>query len=426
MTFIEIIISIINTILTVIFKIILWTWWIFVPIKLWKVFKKKWMGVVNFKYAKSVKYKILELKLPKSVIKSPKSMENFLATLHAIRAFISTWKDKYIKGKFQLWLTLEIVGSKKGISFYIRTPKEFQNLVESQLYAQYPEVEITEVEDYTKKFSGKLPDKNFDIWGADLMYVKPTPYPIKTYPYFEGQQKDGKRLDSLASLIEVMSRLKKDDQIWFQIPIKYTGDKWKKEADALSDKLAGRKGPPKKLSFFDFSSQFVKNLVKAPVKSPEWKFEGGGGGDPSQLMHLTEGKKEAIKAIEDKSAKLGFEAFIRFIYIARREDFNFQNINGIFGAINQFNTQNLNSFKPCAKTIPGAKAPFKAQKEFIKKKLMYGSYCLRSFNSATKSIFNVEELATLFHFPNTEVENRSLNRVRSKKGEPPTNLPVVD
>jgi hypothetical protein len=39
-------------------------------------------------------------------------------------------------------------------------------------------------------------------------------------------------------------------------------------------------------------------------------------------------------------------------------------------------------------------------------------------------IMNIEELATIYHFPGTVATTPTLTRVEAKKGEPPANLPV--
>ena len=37
---------------------------------------------------------------------------------------------------------------------------------------------------------------------------------------------------------------------------------------------------------------------------------------------------------------------------------------------------------------------------------------------------NIEELATIYHFPGDIASTPTLSRVEAKKGEPPANLPV--
>ena len=204
----QIILEILGFILALIWKIIIWTWWIFLPLWLWKKVKKYWMYYINIDYLKNVKYKLLELRIPKGSLKTTKAMENIFSTFHATRAFIGSWKDKYLKGKVQLSLSLEIVGVDGEIAFYIRTPAEFQNLIEAQIHAQYPEAEIIESEDYVNLVPQNLPNKAFNIWGMDFGLGKDSGFPLKTYEYFEEASEEKRIVDPLASLVETMSKLK--------------------------------------------------------------------------------------------------------------------------------------------------------------------------------------------------------------------------
>lgn len=396
------------------------------PIWLSNILFDVYMKYIHFRFWKNNKFVLLELKVPKDVIKTPKSMENIFSTFHATRMVPTEFKKKYIDGETQLWLSLEIVGNSGGASFYIRTPERFRNLIEAQLYAQYPSAEVAEVPDYIDFIPKDLPNKYFDCWGADFGLAREPAYPIKTYEFFE-EVKEEKRIDPLASLVETMSKLKGDQKILFQILIKYTNDDWKKVGDEIVDKLAGKKGPAKEMGFGEFVGQFATNLIKAPVVLPEWDF-GVDNKDEgtSRVSHLTQGEKDIIEAIQNKTAKLGFEAFIRFLYIDRRETFNRQNINNIMGAMQQFSTQNLNALKPYKPTVCSAKNPFKLQKEFLRKRSLYMNYRWRIFNPKIKAILNTEELATLYHFPIMVVEAPFLQRIEAKKGGPPINLPMVE
>ena len=84
-------------------------------------------------------------------------------------------------------------------------------MVQSQIYAQYPDSEITEVaEDYVNLLSASLPDDTNDLFGSEIILSKEDYYPIRTYPEFEEKSSGPdyvKRIDPLASLAEVLSSL---------------------------------------------------------------------------------------------------------------------------------------------------------------------------------------------------------------------------
>ncbi|OQA38033.1 MAG: hypothetical protein BWY51_00977 [Parcubacteria group bacterium ADurb.Bin316] len=178
--------DILQEILLFFWQIIKWTWWIFIPIILFINIRDLWLGYVKSKFFKKVEYTLYQIKIPRYIEQSFKSMEDVFNTFHSIQISPPKFKDRYFKGKAQLWLSFEIVGDREnGVAFYVRTPNEYKYLVESQMYAQYPDLELDEVDDYTNIFSSSLPNDFWDIWGTDFGLIKPSPYPILTYPFFE-------------------------------------------------------------------------------------------------------------------------------------------------------------------------------------------------------------------------------------------------
>ena len=49
------------------------------------------------------------------------------------------------------------------------------------------------------KFPKGAPNRDWDLFGADIEFTKPDPYPIKTYHYYE-EDVTGKMIDPLAGL----------------------------------------------------------------------------------------------------------------------------------------------------------------------------------------------------------------------------------
>jgi hypothetical protein len=60
-----------------------------------------------------------------------------------------------------------------------------------------------------------------------------------------------------------------------------------------------------------------------------------------------------------------------------------------------------------------------------RKRYLYEHY--RHFLPADhESILNIEELATVFHFPLAVVSTTELEKVESRKGSPPASLPIIE
>lgn len=389
------------------------------PLALIFIFLEFWLSYVRSGFVKNIKWVVLEIKVPKEVEKSPKAMEQVFAALHGTYSFGFSFWQKYWEGKIEEWMSLEIIGRAGGVSFYLRCPEIYRNLVESAIYSQYPDAEIILAEDYINFLPAILPNKVYDIWGADLVLARENAYPIRTYPYFEEMAKE-KRLDPIAAITEVMSGLKEGEMICLQLLIRPTGEDWEKAALELRDKLMGRK-KPKGWTFIDEIGAWIKNYFFGHYTPPVWpgaaKAEGG------SPLALSPGERAIIEAIENKISKVAFEAFLRFVYIDHRATFTRANVSAVMGSLRQFNALNLNSLKTYSKTITSAKGLFKARRLYLKKRAMWDSCRSRKLLSKLP-VLNTEELATLFHFPAVMVEAPMLRPVAAKKGEPPAELPI--
>lgn len=395
------------------------------PLGLAFVFWDFWKYYVYVTYLRSIKWVLLEVKIPAVIEKTPKAMEQVFAAVYGIFSFGFNSVQKYWEGHLaEDFVSFEIVGSGGGVHFYIRVAEPYRNLIEAAVYSQYPDAEVHQADDYVKLMPKTLPNKVYDIFGFDYHLLRDNGYPIRTYPYFE-EKVEEQRLDPIAAITEVMSKLKEDESLWIQMMVRPTGDEWKKQAEALRDKLAGRK----KLTSPGFSQKifhFLKNLLIAPIEHPVWPEEEKKKEETSKMLFLTPGEREVVEAVEEKISKLGFETNIRFIYIDRRESFTRLNVAATISTFHQFNALNLNGFRPNLETmtiIRGNIKWFKKRRLWVRKRRMYDNYLKLRWPSK-RSVLNTEELATVYHFPSIVVEAPLLRRLGAKKGEPPAGLPV--
>jgi len=147
-------------------------------------------------------------------------------------------------------------------------------------------------------------------------------------------------------------------------------------------------------------------------------------GPKNSLQFLTPGQREVVEAIEKKIAKIGFKTKIRAVYLARKEVFSPQLVvNAIIGAINQYSIPSSNSIAPNFTT--GASYFFKKSKIADRKKLLMNAYKKRKISAGSNPfILNIEELATIWHFPMSHVKTPLLQKAGAKTSEPPAGLPV--
>jgi len=418
-----------------IYKIILSFWWILVPAALFFVLRWIWLIYIRNKFLDGLSWIMLELKFPRDTTKTPKAMEQFFNALHATQKKIK-FKDKYLKGEIPSWFSIEIVGRGGMIYIFIRTQAKFKDLVEASLFAQYPDAEIQEVEDYIYELPPGIPNDEYDLWGTELILTQPDAYPIRTYPYFFQEKEAEERTDPLAGLFEFLISLGPKEHGWIQILVSAEGDDWKKDGEKLVAKILGKEVKSSKgggsliiketvgwiEAFWKGITDFLTGFSEQ--KSAEEKKE-----VKDVIAYLSPGQKEVVSAVEANIAKLGFKTMIRYMYWGHKDVFNKDKVSAFGGYFTQFNTQNLNGFKPNKKitTVPGK--IFKKSSELKKKRFFVGMYKRRFFPfarfKARGFVFNTEELATIFHIPTKFVKIAKLPIVEAKKGSPPSTLPTI-
>jgi hypothetical protein len=263
----------------ILFVIILWVpflrvwWWVFLPLMLSIQLRALYLWWLNwdFNYTK-IKWSFLEIIPPKETLIPFKAMEDVFSTIWPVwdkPVFREKWCDgmlDYTPG----WCSFEIASIEGKVHFYLRCFQQHRLMIETALYAHYPDIEISEVADYVKLVPPTVPNDEWNMYGEDLILAKDNALPIKTYErFFEPQGErisaEEKRIDPIISLLEGMSRLGKGEYYWLQfilMPINpAVEDFWFREgAEKIINKLSKR--PEKKESTFweDLGAVF-KDLI---------------------------------------------------------------------------------------------------------------------------------------------------------------------
>ena len=372
--------------------------WLVAPLALGFIAWKAWVGYVNAAFLASMEFSLIEIRLPKEIRRSPLAMELVLNAMHQTGG-TTTWVDRYWKGRVRNFFSLEIVSIEGAVHFFIRTPTAFKNTIESYIYAQYSEAEISDVPDYADKVP-YMKDGRYILWGTEDKFTREDAYPIKTYVDYgmDKSLKEEEKIDPITPTIELMGSMQKGEQLWFQMIIRATTQEWKDIGKKEIEKIKSEKFDKEK------GERFNENM-------------------------LTKAEKETITAIERSIDKLGFDAGIRTIYIAEKDAFRGTNIPAVINMLKQYNSNNLNGFRLARAT--GFEYPwqdFRGVRLAAKKKKFFDLYRTRSFfyppDDRAPMILCSEEVATIYHFPGGVSETPSFGRIESKKSEPPVNLPV--
>lgn len=374
--------------------ILLWTinlllqWYVWLPIVLVLTF----LTFRNYRQIDSIKAiesTLLILEIPKANDKQELAAEQLFASLHGIL------RDKVElkrNGGFQEHLSFEIASVDGQIRFYVWVPKTLQSFVEGQIYSQYPTVQIhTADEDYVAHER-----RHSVVYTSELTLTDSEYLPIKTFQSFE--------VDPLAGITGTLAKLESTgEELWVQVLVRPIADDWHKASDSWI-KTVKNGNPLAILTGEGFNLRWVGGLFAALAKPPEQ-----GSLTAGAPKELSERNKTRIAEAEKKATKLGYQVKIRMAYLGESTSNAKLRMQAIVGTFKQYNSTNLNGFRMTGGSF---------RKEDLAK------YKARLFMDRG-FILNIEELASVFHLPHTNVETPNIVWASNKTAEPPAKLPVI-
>lgn len=335
--------------------------------------------------AKNIDGELLMLEIPKANDKSELAAEQLFASLHGI---LRDKSELALNNGFQEHMSFEIASVNGQIHFYVWVPTALRSFVEGQIYSQYPTVQIRKAEeDYVTH------EREHSVaYSADVALTDNEMLPIKTFQSFE--------VDPLAGITGALAKLESTgEEVWIQILTRPIADDWHKSSEQWVKDVKKGKKP---LTFSDSLTWFL-GLLGALWTPPE------AGKGTSAVPEVSDRDKTRIAEAEKKATKLGYQVKIRLAYLGDSTVNAKLRMQAIVGTFKQYNSTNLNGFKM-------SEASFK--KEDL------GDYRARSFNDPGY-ILNIEELASVFHLPHTNVETPNVVWASSKSAEPPSKLPII-
>lgn len=318
---------------------------------------------------------VLLLQVPRTNEKKELAAEQMFASLHGLLTMPS-------KGRFRPAererISFEIAVLKKRIGFYVWVPEYLKSFVEEQIYAQYPTVHISEVEDYVTHGEQQFQT----VLSTELRLTSNDTLPIKTFQSFE--------VDPLAAITATLAKFDDDEEAWIQMLIQPAAGNWHKKSEKYIAGLRSGGG-----------AGGVSGLLGALWTPPE--HGSGGASKPADYEQIR------ISGAEEKSQKLAFEAQMKIVYRGNISVAQARlRVQSIVASYKQFNTTYLNGFES-KRVAEDLHAPQKYQTRTLQK----GFIC------------NIEEAATLYHLPHTNVETPFILWASAQTAEPPANLPII-
>lgn len=418
-------------------QLVVWWWWLPLFFVLWDLFLHFWRyWRIGSWMKKNYRPMYIEVKIPRDIVKPIKAMEAVMTAIHGVCYDSPDWWEKWIDGKVITSVYYDIVSDGGNIHFYIRFHSDFRDGVEAAVYSQFPDAEIEAVPDYTRSVPEDIPNRVWNLRGWDYKLAKKDIYPLKTYEeYEEPGAEPEERIDPIAALMEGMAKIKPGEQLWIQICAGPRSEKdaenFAKEGEAERDKLAYRKEKKKEGPLWQKLIRFIFFGVEDEKEEQQEII-------PLE-MKLTPGERKLIEKIENKVDKPMCSSGIRVVYLGKREVWFKPNFRLAFTYFNNFNDNDLNSLIVWGETFTRVHKswflPYNIlipRLEYVKQRRLIRCYRNRDaytfpHDAHDKGRFrlNVEELASLYHFPSRQTApGPGINRTESKETVAPGNLPM--
>jgi hypothetical protein len=355
---------------------------------------------------------LLEFKIPREITKSPRAMELALMNLWQIGAETTVVARAWY-GATRVFYSLEMASFGGEVHLYIGCPRNFKDLVERSFYAQYPEIELLEVDDYALRLP--YDPVRYSYFFLEHTLVKPDVYPIKTYVEYELDKdpKEEHKIDPFAQVLSFLASVKSNEQVWLQIifhahdttngPLFKDPAHWANKVDEEINQIR----------LESVSPEDKKNKDIARFPNPTW----------SQKMR--------IQTLERNKSKNAFDVGMQALYLTDKTlpSGHSTSLYGLFMIFEPFKSRYLNNFK-IGKGHAGFDWPWQDYKDIIHNRvtrryldmMRRRSFIHVPWNRDT-FVLTTESLASIFHPPSSTIDVPGLHRSQSTKGTPPPNLP---
>lgn len=308
---------------------------------------------------------ILEVRLPREAPETPEAMAQFLAGLSSMSGGGNIF-DKLL-GREKPGMVFEVAVFDQVIHFIVILSPDQESYFESQLLAQYPEAVIAPQKDYLLDWKN-LPHG----FCGQLVQSTSYYYPLKTYEDFTAPnpRAETKGVDPLGSVLGIMAKAKPEEKMLIQMILIPCGHSWQRAGHAVIEK---------------------------GIVTPD-------------------GHRQSLpdaKIIDQKLALTGFKAAIRLFVIAGNDSTSQSLLKNLAGSFGGFNNGQGNSLK------------FSAPMFWEKTKFRNSIFERTPTSVPMYQIFNIAELATLYHFPTMSLSGvTNLSWGIKILAEPPENLPI--
>ncbi len=284
------------------------------------------------------------------------------------------------------------------ISFYVAVPRYLETVFEKYVQGVYPNAIVDKIpQDYT------IFEPQGETAGAYLKLSENPLFPISTYQVLEK--------DPLSLLSNNLSKISADEGAAMQILIRpLSHSDLRKKGEKVLKKI--REGKPIREAVARSHGGFILEDLETffDVLFSRKTQESQMNQDMMQKQRQQGFDQIGYDAIQKKIQKQPFEVNIRIVASSKTQDRAREILNHLASSFSQYSLSAVNGLE---------------LKEVFRKDLkkMVYDYSFRNFDRKQANILNLEELASIYHFPTHYIETPYIKAAKSVSAPPPSDLP---
>ncbi len=397
------------------------------------IIRKLWNNLIVLR-GKSV---FLEITPPASTEKTAYTTQQLFSVIHSLgiqKSFI----DRLLERK--TLFSFEIVSTQnQGIRYLLRTRVQDVNNIRRSILSYLPHVEVKVIKEYLPNNEKEL--RNQLIKVIEFQLSRHFAYPLQKQDVLEEH-------DPVAYITGMMTKLKKDELISFQIVLTPTE---RKETKALSKMILRNEDVLRRLDKMQipiflspiyfilvlfgkvievFGSQMqwalmeiTKDISKRTAYTSQYPFQAQPLPNPAKPARvLSSFEQEAISSVKNKVDQALFETSLRLLVDVKDTTDQKERLNGFVSSLATFSVPKGQSLKKKHTLFPNILDKIRI--------ISFKNRLLSLFSNSSSTLLSVSEIADLYHFPFAKVAlTENIVKIHSKELPAPLalkNNPTLD
>jgi hypothetical protein len=284
--------------------------------------------------------------------------------------------------------SFEIIAKDGQIRFYVGVPRALRAYVEKQIQGFYPDAHFEANDGFVTFVEG------FHSVVAVLHQHKQYFLPLKTYKLAESEPLNG--------ITNAMEKLGEHARASVQLLVEPRSDRWRVKATHAAKAVAEGRPILTETSVLGKALYWLSAAFHAASRNTGEQMSSS-----NAHLYRTPIQEQLMKLMQEKASKVGFRSQLRVTVTSQTMSQAESQLQNLIHAFSQYTLGEGNRLDATSATTDPK---------------LLTAIALREF-AGPVSLFNTEELASLFHLPTLHVETPTIQWLPAKILPPPPNLP---